>query len=606
MGKRALWLLIADMARPDVPLAVPTLAWMAREAGVDFEAYLEAGRDGRLFARTGSTVLGGAHHQAFNYLNAVFDVEYILLGETALFDSSIAAFGAPVLARTGSLAELYRTLLARPGVARPAAAVFGPGGPVAAGEWRLEIGPYLFPDIFYRRALGFPAAASGEARALLHDLGIDEGLSLYLPPEEQIPGGEELDAVRPGDDYGSLTLRIAERWKGRARGLAFGDPAAILSQLPAHCREARVAVFAEKRRLPPAEIAVSAYTEERTAIAEDVIRLATEIGNRVVVGRQTGDGDLFAWSRGGVCLQIADPNRPPFPIIETVPHPWARTAESLYDDEPDDATLRRYATEGKLLATLLWHSGEMAHNEAMLNLVELASFTGVKMGLGVHAARYETCPQLWELLQVPRDKGGVRGLIEPVLHSGGLGVLAEVNCPPALLRAHCAEALARIRRLAGEGAAPRGYYAFLDADLATLSRVDPAIFAAIEASGLEYIVSSARPGRNRVLWETAGCIALNQSCTSVTGASPFVRVTTLEELQHNRSSVRPGWCIATLDAPVIAFNPYIWRHGSRFMRIVDWLLQDRAVVNVTPRAIARYARILRAAGSLPPSTATLE
>jgi hypothetical protein len=51
-------------------------------------------------------------------------------------------------------------------------------------------------------------------------------------------------------------------------------------------------------------------------------------------------------------------------------------------------------------------------------------------------------------------------------------------------------------------------------------------------------------------------------------------------------------------APVIAFDPYIWRHGSRFMAIVDWLLSDE-VINVTPRTIARYARLLKGKGYLP-------
>ena len=56
--------------------------------------------------------------------------------------------------------------------------------------------------------------------------------------------------------------------------------------------------------------------------------------------------------------------------------------------------------------------------------------------------------------------------------------------------------------------------------------------------------------------------------------------------------------IGTPDAPVIAFNPYIGRHGTRFMQLVDKVLNS--YVNVLPHTIARYARILHKEGFLPP------
>lgn len=606
MAKRTLWLLLSNITHADVPLVAPTLAWMAHDVGAQFECYLEAERNGRLFARTGSTVLGGAHHQQFNYLHAVFDVKVILLGPTALFRSSIDVFDTPILAQADTAVELYRALLANTPTLKPAAALLAPSAPLAIADRALEISPYLFPEVYYRKALGLGSPWDEATLRLLQDQPIETVHHLYLSPEEKQELGAwfehvvEVDQVREGDGYGTLTLRIAERWKHAAKGLAFGDPAAILSQIASHCRQARIAVFGSKKRLSPADVVVSAYTEEQTEIAADVIRLAKEVDNRVLVGRQTGDGDLFAWSRGGVCIQIMDPNRPAFPVVETTRHVWADVGADVYADEPDDETLLAFAREGKILATLLWHSGEMAHNEAMLNLFEMATFTGIKMGIGVHAARYETSPQLWELLQIPRSKGGVLGLIEPVLHSGGMGVLAENNCPPEMLREHCETALARIRKLAGDGSTPKGYYAFLDAaDLATLAPGDPAVYEAIEASGLEYVVSSALPGRNQILHQTERCVVFNQSCRVVHSASPFVRITTVDDLE-TASRIRPGWLVGTLDAPVIAFNPYIWRHGTRFMQLVDRLLQDKSLVNVLPHTIARYARLLQTHGFLPP------
>lgn len=597
-------MLLSDLNHPDVHLVAPSLAWIAKDAGVEFECYLEAERNGILFARTGSTVVGGFQHQQFNYLNAVYAVKYLLLGDTNLFNSSIAQFGCPVLAQSATPADLYRAALQEAGIKKVDEVLFGPSGFRKVGKESLELGPYLYPDIYFRKALAFRPSATAQAAALARTLSVKRQTGLLLDAGESrvvvaaFPTAQAVDGWNGQDGYELVTTRIAERWKKQAKGIVFGDPAAILSQLPKLCREARIPLYAPKSKLPPSQVLVTAYTEELSAVADKVNQLAIEIGNRVIVGRQTGDGDLFHWSKAGVCIQIMDPNRPPFPIVEAVSHKWHQTGESFLADEPDDATLDRYADEGKMLATLMWHSGEMAHNEAMINLFEVVQFSGIKMGIGVHAARYETAPQLWELLNVTRKKGGVKGYIEPVLHSGGMGVLAEANCPPDLLQQHCRESMSRIRAIAGDEATPRGYYAFMDSDYKTLQTTKPAIYDAIRANGLEYAVSSVTPGRNRIVHKADNFRVLNQSCRVVCAASPFVRITTVEDIKES-SGGRPGWMIGTLDAPVISFNQYIWRHGPRFMEIVDHLTKSSSIVNVLPHTIARYARILEKKGLLP-------
>ena len=601
MNKPILWLLCADISRPDLPLVLPSVAWMARESGAMFECYLEAERDGKLFGRTGSTVLGGAHHQAWNYLHAVFDVRHILWGETALWNSSIAAFQAPVLAQSDSLCELYQTLLAGCET-KPQSVVVMPESAIEIEGSTVEFGPYCFPEVFYRQAVALPpsAFAREETQAFLGRIGSPARHALFLNDAEKASMGahQEIDALREGDDIGSISLRIANRWKHKAKGVVFGDPPAVLSQMASHCRAARVAVFAPKTLLPSHQVETSQYTEATSRIADETARLALEIGNRIIVGRQTGDGDILRWSQSGCCIQIIDPNRPAFPIVEAVPHVWAAPDADIFENEVSDTKLREWAREGRILTTLMWHSGEIAHNEAMLNLFELASWRGLKMGIGVHAQRYETAPQTWELLSIARSKGGVRGLIEPVLHSGGLGVLGEMFCPPETLRAHCEEALNRIRALAGKGNTPRGYLAFLDTDLATLQTTKPEIYDAIADSGLEYAISSVSPGRNRIIAQQEGFIALNQTPRVVHSASPFVRITTSQDL-NTAQRLAPGWLIGTLDAPVVSFSPYIWREGSQFMGLVDALLKRRDCINVLPHTVARYAHILRDEGYLP-------
>ncbi len=606
-SRPVLWLLLSHLSHPDVPVVAPTLAWMAGEMGAWFELYLECRRDGRLFAETGSTVLGGHHHQQFNYLCAAFDVRILRLGPTSVFDSSIETFGLPVIAEADEAAGLYFRLLQLPGAARPGSVVLLPSGDVRVGSGRLPLAPFLFPEILYRRALGYRAAQAGAAARLARKHAISKAHAVFLDGRELraarkgFPRLQQVDRVGAKDTWGTLTLRTARRWKSEARGLVFGDPPAVLSQMAAHCRHRRVAVFAPAVFPRGAGVAVSDYVEGRSSIATEAAALAVELGNRVITGRQTCDGDIFEWSRQGVCIQIIDPNRPAFPVVETVRHPWAGTpAEKKAGNEPSDDQLARWADEGRVLTSLIFHSGEVAHNEAMLALVDFAVSQNLKFGLGVHAARYETCPQMWELLGVPVERGGALGLVEPLLHSGGLGVLAECHCPPEILREHCERALARIREIAGPAGTPRGYYAFMDSNLDRLDSVRGDLFSAITAAGLDYVVSSALPGRNRLLWRSADGrrIALNQSPRVVHAASPFVRATTPEDLDTAGGAAGAGWILATLDAPVISFAPYIWEKGARFTALVARLREGHRV-NVTPRTIARYARLLARRGLLP-------
>lgn len=589
--KKKLWLFLGEESRFETALAVPTAAWMAKRSGADFECYLESRRDGRLFARTGSTVLGGRHFEQFNYLFAHWEVACILFGSPSVFRSSLKAFHTPVLAETDDLHVLYQTLLNTAGIGEEPSLLLCPNEPIeqVTGK-QLELLPYLFPDIYYHERLAYPVGQAPASRG-------EPPLTAFLsdPP----PGARALEEILPEDDYGTVSLRIARRNLGFAKGVCFADPPAVLFQLATLCREERVAVYGEAVRLPQKEVVFHGYTEAVSSIHAETAQLCRELHNPVLLGRQTGDGDLFAWGKQGICMQIMDPNRPAFPIVAAADHSWARGEKGIFDLEPDDAQLERWAREGKILAGLIFHSGEMAHNEAMLNLMEFCSITGLKLGIGTHAARYRTCPQAWELLRVPPEQGGVLGQVEPVLHSGGLGIMAERGCPPELLKRHCIRALREIEEIAGKENLPRGYYAFADTDLETLREIDPELFAAAEGAGLEYFISSARPGRNLALYEGEKLLAVNQTVRTQCYGSPFVRISSVEDLQECCSKISPGWILAALDSPVVSFSPYIWSKGNRFTEIADYLLHGENIINATPHTISRYARILRKQGIVP-------
>ncbi len=592
MQKRKLWLLISKAAYPEVSLITPTLAWIAAHAGVDFECYFEDFRDGRLFARSGSTVLGGRHFEHFNYLNAVADVSYILFGDCVLFRSSVQAFGAPILVDTADLQTLYRTMLEHAGISEEPEILFFSEKLLAGRTEKSRcVLPYFFPDIYYHKRLAYP---------LHSDVQGKKRMAVLCSAESEQPSVPVLDSISPQDTYGSITLRIAKRNLSFSKGVAFGDPDAIVSQIATLCRENRVAVFGEARHLQSRDIVFNDYTEAVSEINGETAELCRAVDNPVLLGRQTGDGDLFAWGKKGICMQILDPNRPTFPIVKEFRHPWAGRGESIYDREPNDAQLERYARQGKILASLIFHSGEIAHNEAMLNLVEYCTITGLKVGIAVHAARYQTCPQAWELIHVPVENGGALGLVEPLLHSGGRGVMAEWGCAPEQLRAHCRHALKEIEAISGAENLPKGYFAFCDTDLATLQSVDSRLFSAAEQSGLKYFVSCARPGRNLILQQNDNFLAINQSTRCQCYGSPFVRINAVENLRENCAVIAPGWILTTMDSPVVSFNPYIWQRGNRFVEIADYFLHNEAIVNATPHTVARYARILHKMGYLPP------
>jgi hypothetical protein len=97
-----------------------------------------------------------------------------------------------------------------------------------------------------------------------------------------------------------------------------------------------------------------------------------------------------------------------------------------------------------------------------------------------------------------------------------------------------------------------------------------------------------------MIYEGKSMIAFNQTPRNVCAGSPYVRMSVYEDI-FEAEKVSPGWVIGTLDAPVVAFIPYIWNRGNRFMEIMNWLMHGDTI-NVLPHTISRYIRILKQMG----------
>lgn len=582
MSRPQVWMLLAHLDDPLVPLVLPTVAWMAADAGALIECYLESRRSGELFAPTGSMVVSGQHHQAWNYVHARAEVHYIVLGEPQVFASSLALMGEVIAAGVEPLA-IYRQLLARPGVGQPAGLALLPTAPVAAAGGDFALATYLYPDVCFARRLAVAADCSdhpGLPRAAFH---------VPAPAD-----WEQADAVAPGEGPADLTTRIATRWRHAARAVAFGDPAAIRSQLAWHCRARRVALWGPRRGMRAQDVRISSYVEDVSTANAAAADLAVALDAPAILGRQTCDGDLMAWSRRGLGMEIIDPGRPPLPVVDALPHPWRAGAQTA-DAAPDDAELERWAGERRVLSCLLVHSGEIAHNEAMLALCELAERFGTRLGIATCVGRHRTCPQQWELIACARERGGFQGLVEPLLYGNGWGVMAEALCPPALLSARLRSSLEEISRIAGPGAVPRGHYSFLDTDLETLEAPPPALHRAYADAGLAFEIGIARPGRARVLHRGPGFTAINQTCRTIHSGSPYVRIQDPEDL-GTHAGPGPGWMVAALDAPVVAFAPAVWDRGPRIAELFRRFGQGTPAL---PSTIARYAALLARRGLVP-------
>ena len=246
----------------------------------------------------------------------------------------------------------------------------------------------------------------------------------------------------------------------------------------------------------------------------------------------------------------------------------------------------------------------LSHDDAMIHFIEQSAWRKLPVGMGMHWQRYAMEPWSVDLVQTPADQGGALGFVEPILHSSGHGVIAEYEADPAVLAAQMKDARERIAAIAGARFAPRGVYCYLDTSLADPTKKPEALWRAIHAAGFEYVISSASPGENKVLFREGDFIVINQTAVKVEKTSPFVRIKDPADMlaaeKKLRDAGQPGWVIGTLDAPLYGYAPYLvsghkWGQFLRMDAFYDYLqrgAKERGLIPATPHTIARYARIL--------------
>jgi hypothetical protein len=622
-GRGRLLLYLASAADPRRFAVGPALAAAAGRSGWRFECYYDALRKGRHFGGgdpagaqpgwpNGSLVAGGRHADHIRWLAAQFDI--CALGDpAALLWPVLDQLKVEVLTRSNDPTELYRAGFERLSEPLPRRALLLDAAP--QGSRGLLVAPYLYPAFF----VGEPA------------LGVVEHDALGAERLEEV-------SVDVGDrDYADVTAELAERHGGWGEGVLLGDPDLVASQL------GRAAAL---RLLP-------LYGRPQTGViarAGPTLSRARE----PVFGRQYDDHDFFELARHGRGLQVIDPG-PPFEAARGTQPPVPQAPE------PDDDQLERWAREGRVLSTLLLWCGMVRELDCLPRLVDLVAETGVAGGLVTTVELVELAgDSALFLLGVPPERGGVQGLLEPLLGSTGRGVAAEALLPEGGLEASLTAARERfpvdgwwplldtplaparpprVAWRAGRPALlfePRGDGSettsaeprrpdfrslagaavratplerlferrrpFDDARPGTLS---PPVADAVRAAGFGYMWTKAGFGRPRIPFRDGDFVALTLTAGNWDGWSPFYTLGSARDLKlaerRLRRDNRPGWLVGTIDSPLWALSGEVLERGAELYRIAELTARGGAsgrLVNVTPRVVARYARLLDRLGLL--------
>ena len=605
--EKRLVLLIARFSQPGRTLATPTLAWMCREKGVEFDAYPAAEHEGGIFSAHGSAVAAGRHDLAVARVLAEFDTTVVRLGGVTIFESMTRAGARETIGSDGDLVALYDAVAKRIGLDFPksALAVQTKNLPKGLGQ----IGPYVFPEAVYRKAVAVPLESSAGDVRRLKDLGVREVWTVAAAGADLGPwkaaglAVKSADELAEGDDLFSFTARVAKRWLGQARAIDVCEPVMASYLTPLCVREGRVQICST----PSTQQAVEALPA-----------LVQGKGQRVVYNRYDGGGakgvgdvGLFPLFKANLAFQVVEPGRPVLTVLAARPAALPQPAQSMFDLEPSDEQLKRWAGEGRILATWVLHSGEMSHDDAVINFLEFAAWKKVPIGMGVHWQRYAMEPWCVEPAHVPVEEGGALGLAEPVLHSSGHGILAESMADPDAAAEMMKEARARIAAIAGERFSPRGVYCYLDANPKDWNERPEKLWKAIRGAGFEYVLSSLSHGPNRLLYRDGDFVVLNLAGFRMYPSSPFICVKDTAQMQEVEKKLadagQPGWLIGVLDSPLYGYGPYVaaghkWGNFKRITEMYDFLAagaKDRKLVLATPHTIARYARILDDRGQVP-------
>ncbi|MCB9891937.1 MAG: hypothetical protein H6833_09845 [Planctomycetes bacterium] len=588
-----LLLLLAPLELPGRDLLSASLATLARRGGFDFDVYYGALRPGTPWdggdteratagAALGPNPANYDAHREFLHACARRSTAVLEAGPHP-FLAAIEALRLPVLARSSDPWPLLEATCDHYGVEPP-----GETWVLDPEEFRpRDLIALLYPEICFRDRLALPAwtpiehVRRARARGVRHEIAWE---------------GPKHDALE-------LSRHLVARHGRTTREVFLADPVVVAHWLPWCVRHEALALHAMPQVDAIREIEGLRCREHR------------------VWGRPFDDRDLAELSRRGRAFQVVDPTVPAFPTgIEARPEERDWIADTA-SHEPTDRELLTWAKEGRILASVVfWAPGARALQD-LPPILDVVHANGLRAGLAISSAmcRFAATSPL-SMLLVPRAAGGCFPRLEPLLASSGVGVAFESLIGPSVLSEQLGCALDGLR---GSGLLPRvrGWCAMLDGPLVDRKRAarrtarpydrfdvgvpDPALHDAVHRAGLDYAISKHGAGNPTVLRLEDGFTVINHTAGRWAGSSPFVDVPDVATWRAaKRQAIArdgPGWLLGVIDTALWTSPHRLRERRAELTRLTATLTDRRAgerIVNVLPRTLTRYARLLHQQGIL--------
>lgn len=595
--------LFADEKSSATPAVIPTLAWLAEEAGVDFEAYVCIRP--KTWANRTLAFNGNGHREQFYYLANFYDkILYCSFTEvpTVQFKREVMAFGGEIVSsrKSDELFDFYHDLFSYFEKPMPKTLTILPERPESEEE--IWISPYCYPDVYFGKTLGIIENIEENGLNVYKQAGIQNVSLVYCSEQANtlakntFKQSEIIDTILDNDTYGKITTRIADRWINSCKGVAFGDPSCTLKWAPFYLRENVISLYEPK---------------DWKNFIKTVARYAEKTGNSIVYGNQMvtpmDDNVVTYFSKEGMVMPLVGIDGRIGTTLQsskTLPIDWLHDARAPWEDEYSDEFLKEQIQKGGIPVCFMLYAADLGHLPVLHRVLDLMLVEGVRCGLAFPTNWYDFQPELLEQLYIPIDLGGVFPNVEPVMVSAGVGVATEAKgfLDTKILATSLNEAKRVIAKHIGERLIPIGYYSFQDANPHYKPQTGEPQFDVIAEAGFDYAITFKRQDENaRIVYERDKFIAINQQTKQWfwhTWDTELSKVKNQIQKVENRivSEAPHGWINFAFDMPSYGLAPNYLRAMEALVEAMTYVTSggnSKKLFIAKPHEVARYARILQ-------------
>ena len=588
---------------------IPTLSWVAEQAGVDFENYIcttPASHGGEMLPLNGNM-----HIQLFLYLANFYD-KIVYCALTSLpgyqFRREVLAFGGDVICcyNEGDLAGFYKDVFAYFELDIPDRAVILPN------DTEMSLAPFCYPDVLFSRALGVTQKEWNAKK--YQTLGVCEVGALYCMPDVGDLPCTIIETLRGNDTYGTVTERIAKRWINHCKGVGFSNPSGLTRWTAMYCREKILCMY---------------ESIEWKAFIPTVVEYSRHTGNDVIIGNQMvvpmTDDVCTELSKFGMVMNLIGVNpRLGFTLQSKHPLPidWLVDAKAPWEDEYSDEFLLQKIKERAIPVCFLFYAADLGHLPVLPRLIDLMGIEGMRAGIAFPSVWYKYAPELLEQLYIPRKLGGVFPQLEPMISSGGISVVTESKdfISPELLIDILKRAQKEIADNVGQRMIPIGYYPFQDCDPYYKYGTGKPQFEAIERAGFDYCITYVDMNKPaRIVDQVGDMMVINQQTRKWFPGSSAAQNQSLGfliEWEEKTPVDANDWIVMCYDTPFFGVSPtYMgWMESAKsgmfestrkfgmqgIMEAMQYVRngggQSGRLFMLKPHELVRYARLLRKAG----------